>query len=452
VLSLHAQKLATHCFFVAHGRKASVLWSRDDYRALCHRMLNGNGEHEFLMCYRDKQGGAKFSKARKARASARIDWAFDSICGNGSGSKTGVGFYPSNGAGESCWGALDFDAHTEIERSRAYTLAGKAFMLLSANPDLWVIAGTSGSSGGWHLFIFTAHFYSTSEWSRLLREVGDKIDAPIQKGLLEIFPDGRTRGLGYGIRAPGSWNPKDDSCGLIHFDSALPNLRRLTLPLAKEKNIALSARSSTYGENQTLASSKIFRGEHSEWGDQFAISAPRTRHDKMTKLAGIIFFQIAKEVARENVQLQYAEANPVPLSSLDQHLSEFEELWIGMERHWRAKLSPGEREKFDALTTEVARDAFRIIRNWSQSDSPDFKIVCESLAKRLGVSIQTASNIRRRFCSLGILRKTAEYVPHKLAARYQWMIHLCKAPTRHHPAPRHPPSVGGVSLHARLTF
>ena len=152
ILSLRGpQELATHCFFVAHGRKASVLWSRDDYRALCHRMLNGNSDHDFLLCYRDKQGSAKFSKARKAKASKRIDWAFDSISGNGSGIKTGVGFYPTNGNDESCWGAIDFDAHDEEERSRAYALAGKAFVLLAGNPDLWVISGTSGQSGGWHI-------------------------------------------------------------------------------------------------------------------------------------------------------------------------------------------------------------------------------------------------------------------------------------------------------------
>jgi len=246
ILALQAAPaLATHCFFVAHRQRAAVLWTRDDYRALCHRMLNGNSDHDFLMCYRDKQGAAKFSKARTAKASKRIDWAFDSICENGSGNKTGIGFYPSNGNDESCWGVLDFDAQDEVERSRAYTLAGKAFVLLAGNPDLWVISGTSGESGGWHIFVFTAHFYSTGKWARLLREVADKIDAPIQKGLLEIFPDGRTRGLGYAVRAPGSWNSKDDSCGLINFDGALPNLRKLALSSPKEKNTALSTRETT---------------------------------------------------------------------------------------------------------------------------------------------------------------------------------------------------------------
>src|SRR5690348_8540437 len=88
--------LATNCFLVAHEQRASVLWTLDDYRTLCHRMLNGNSEHDFLMCYRDKQGAAIFSKASQAKASERIDWAFDTICGTAK-FKTGIGFYPSNG-------------------------------------------------------------------------------------------------------------------------------------------------------------------------------------------------------------------------------------------------------------------------------------------------------------------------------------------------------------------
>jgi hypothetical protein len=423
ILSLRGpQELATHCFFVAHGRKASVLWSRDDYRALCHRMLNGNSDHDFLLCYRDKQGSAKFSKARKAKASKRIDWAFDSISGNGSGIKTGVGFYPTNGNDESCWGAIDFDAHDEEERSRAYALAGKAFVLLAGNPDLWVISGTSGQSGGWHIFIFTAHFYSTSEWSRLLREVADKIEAPIQKGLLEIFPDGRNRGLGYGIRAPGSWNPKDDSCSLINFDGVVPIIRRLALPcLPKERRASLGTRETTFGKVSSLPNRGIFRGERGEWAEQFRITTPRSRHDKLSQLVGTIFFQAAKAVAIENARLQFAEANPAPASSLDTHLMEFEELWAGMERHWLAKLFSQEREKFDALTTDNEREAFRILRNWSHMDSPDFKAHCRSLSVRLGVTLQGSAKIRRRFCSFGILKQTAFYVPHKLAARYQWI-------------------------------
>jgi hypothetical protein len=126
-------------------------------------------------------------------------------------------------------------------------------------------------------------------------------------------------------------------------------------------------------------------------------------------------------VARKNAECQFHEATPAPAATLPDHLVEFDDLWSGMERIWRKKLSAAEREKFGSLATDNDREAFRIIRNWSQTDSPDFKIVCESLANRLGVTLKTASNIRRRFCwPLGILSKTAEYVPHKFSARYEW--------------------------------
>jgi hypothetical protein len=92
-----------------------------------------------------------------------------------------------------------------------------------------------------------------------------------------------------------------------------------------------------------------------------------------------------------------------------------------MERKWLPRLCQSEREKFATLSTDNERQSFRIIRNWSQTDEPDFYIVCEQLSHRLGVSIKTASTIRRRFVLLGILRQTAPYVAHKLAARYQWI-------------------------------
>jgi hypothetical protein len=50
----------------------------------------------------------------------------------------------------------------------------------------------------------------------------------------------------------------------------------------------------------------------------------------------------------------------------------------------------------------------------------DFKIVAEHLATRLGVTLQTACNVRRRFCKARILEQTAQYLPNKLVARYRW--------------------------------
>lgn len=86
-----------------------------------------------------------------------------------------------------------------------------------------------------------------------------------------------------------------------------------------------------------------------------------------------------------------------------------------------SKLTRPEREKFNRLVTEAERNAFRITRNWSQTTKPDFKIRCESLGQRLGISLKGASKLRRKFCELEILRETAAYVPHKLCARYEWI-------------------------------
>ncbi len=101
---------------------------------------------------------------------------------------------------------------------------------------------------------------------------------------------------------------------------------------------------------------------------------------------------------------------------------------IGGNVQWLAELSESEREKFDALRLDSNdRPAFRIIRNFARlvnDPEDDFKIVAEHLATRLGVTLQTACNIRLRFCDSGILEPTAAYVPHRFAARFRWIAHL----------------------------
>jgi hypothetical protein len=188
----------------------------------------------------------------------------------------------------------------------------------------------------------------------------------------------------------------------------------------KESNASLGTRCKAREENKITPSSEFFRGQHAEWARDFAITASSTRHAQLLKMVGVAFFQSGKEVARRNAELQHGEAKPIPVATLAEHLAEFDEMWAGMERKWLGKLTLVERRKLDVLTTNNKRDAFRILRNWSQTDSFDFKAQCRSLGNRLGVTLKTASNIRHRFCALGILHQTAHYVPHKLAARYKW--------------------------------
>jgi len=395
--------LLTDCVLVGHAKKADVVFTPRQWFAMCAHMMNENPANFFLMPYRDKNGTAKFAKAFKAKSPASI------------------GFYPTNSQRRSRWAAMDFDMHDD-DQMRARDLALKAFSVLYRQPQLCVALTASAGDpvhSGWHLFIFTAEFFPCDEWTRLLRQVADQIGAPVKSGVCEIFPD-ECRGIGRGIRAPGTWNPKSDECGLILHETFSAFLHAELSVTSKEGNASLSVRCNTREGDQITPSSELFRGEHGEWVPAFAITAPRSRHAKLEALVGTAFFQVSMKVARQNAERQFHEATPAPAATLSEHLAEFNDLWAGMERIWRKKLYAAEREKINSLATDNNREAFRITRNWSQADSPDFRIVCASLANRLGVTLKTASNIRRHFCSLGILRKTAEYVPHKFSARYEW--------------------------------
>jgi len=413
--------LLTDCVLIGHAEKADVIFTPRQWFAMCAHMMNENPQNFFLMPYQDKDGKAKFAKAYNAKADDRIAWAWDTITGKAK-APASVGFYPTNAQRKSRWAAMDFDVHDD-DQMRARDLAHKAFAHLIREPHLYVALTTSAGDpvySGWHLFIFTAEFFPCEDWTRLLRQVADRIGAPVKSGICEIFPD-ECQGIGRGIRAPGTWNPKNGQCGLVLREN-LSKLLPASLPsiTPKESNASLGTRCNTREEKQITPSREFFRGEHGEWASEFAITAARTRNQRLCKLVGTVFLQAGSEVARKNAELQHGEAGPTPVAPLSEHLTEFDELWAGMERKWLRKLSSPERKKFDALTTDTEREAFRILRNWSQTDSADFKAHCRSLASRLGVTLKTAANIRHRFCALGILRQTAPYVPHKLAARYKW--------------------------------
>ena len=154
---------------------------------------------------------------------------------------------------------------------------------------------------------------------------------------------------------------------------------------------------------------------------RFAIIAPSTRHQKLTELIGTGLFQAGREVVLKNVELQYSEATATLKASNQEHLEEFDQAWLGWERKWFAGLSLAERQKYEALATQRERDGFRIIRNWSQTaNGGEFKIRCQSLGDRLGMSLKGASKLRRKFCELGILKQTKPYVTNTFCARFRW--------------------------------
>jgi hypothetical protein len=231
-------QLATLPVIIGHAKKADLVWTDEQFRDLCLHMLNGNPDNFFLMPFRDaKTGQPRFAKANKASARHRIQWAWDTV--RGTASKASVGFYPRNAEGKSRWAAMDFDAH-DGDKQRARELALKAFAALFQHPELFLVLCTSGG-GGWHLFVFTVAFHPVAKWNLLLRNVADLIGAPVEKGLLEIFPDGESRGTGCGIRAPGTWNPKSDQFGQIAYERVAELLEHpALLGSSKESNASLS--------------------------------------------------------------------------------------------------------------------------------------------------------------------------------------------------------------------
>ena len=399
-LNVALQSLLTDCVIVGHANKADVVFTSPQWFAMCAHMGNENPSNFFLMPYQDKSGEAKFAKAYNAKVDDRIQWAWDTITGKAK-SPASIGFYPTNAQRQSRWAAMDFDMHDD-DQMRARDLAHKAFALLIREPHLYVALTTSAGDpvhSGWHLFIFTEQFYPCEEWTRLLKQVADQIGAPVKSGVCEIFPDD-CKGIGRGIRAPGTLNPKNGEFGLIlheTFSKLLPAVRT-----PKESNAFLGTRCPTR--------EKFLRTPSREFAEASPITAPSTRHEQLLKLIGSSFLQASREVARQNSELQYNEANLGPVATLPEHLAEFDEAWTGMERKWLRKLSPSEREKFDALTTDNEREAFKILRNWSQTDSPHFYAHCKTLGNRLGIELSGAAKIRLRFCSLGIRRNRTTHL------------------------------------------
>jgi hypothetical protein len=424
LLSPSLQPLGTNCILIGHYHKADCFWTRDEFLSICEHMLNGNPPTDFLLIYRDTDNRARFSKSKRARADRRASWSWDTITGRAK-AKVGIGFYPSNREGKTRWGAMDFDAHNgEALRARQYALA--AFEILYRHPQLYVVLSTSGSDG-WHLFLFTKDFYPIADWTALLKQVASLIGAEIKTGICEIFPgDTRAGSLPYGIRAPGTWNAKTDTLGLIAYSS----VEALLAQAKKERKESLFLYHATNGEKPAQLHDSgdlaFYCGINGEWKAQFAITQPGTRHNRLKELVYHIFRQVGKVVAQWNAETQYTEAQSKPQATLAEHLTEFDELWVWTEHQWFKELTAVENEKYEALSTHIERATFKIIRsfaNKAEADGlPDFPFPVENVAARLGVSYQAVSKIRVRFEKAGIVEKTANHIPNRAAARYRWLL------------------------------
>jgi hypothetical protein len=145
----------------------------------------------------------------------------------------------------------------------------------------------------------------------------------------------------------------------------------------------------------------------------------------MVALVDHIFRQVGRGTALANAEAQHREAVIVPKATLGEHIEEFTEYWQWKLSGWLSELPEAELTRFDRLSTENERDAVRIIQSFARlaasNSERDFKIQCQSLADRLGITLAGASKIRMKLSELGFIRPTAPYVPKKFAARFKWV-------------------------------
>jgi hypothetical protein len=411
------------------GRPADREWTRGQFIELCRWMFNDNCEHNFMLVYRDDCGQAHFAKAKNARVDRRMTWAWETIIGK-SKSKVGIGFYPSNERRMSRWGAIDFDAH-DGGAARARTFAGSALEELQRHPHRYLILGTSGSRG-WHLFILTEEFHPVDEWTLFLKRITTRIGAPVRPGCCELFPnETSSSSWPYGIRAPGTWNPKTDQLGLIVFDSTGPLLERLCAPKGekekeREKSPFLYHSSRRKGGAHLNDSERFYSGGAADWRQRFAILHGGTRHDQLCQLVHMMLRQVGYAVARWNAERQYLGSRIQSRATLAEHLEEFDELWKWNMGRWREDLSSEELAVHDSLASETERDLFRILRNFArhavEQGRPDFAFPIVHVNSRLGVSFQHISKLRQRLVEKHVISQTATAKPNSAAARFAWCL------------------------------
>jgi hypothetical protein len=423
--------------------RASEVWSLEQWQALCAILFNGNENlHEFLVCHLNPDPAKQFSKAYgKAVLDWHIDETYRVISSESARPPSGIGFYPYNALTRcSYWGGLDFDAHENQSPKRARALAAKAVRFAHAkSPTLKVIACTSGAGGGWHVWFFSRTTKPIAEWSVYLRKVaaaiGANIGSPDQGGDCELRPN-ETDNRPFGLRAPGSLNPKDGSFGLIALDSLTAHLDEWEsiLPIPKVLNtsgvvvirdrsfITNTPPSQSLIEKQITWKKRMFL---ESVGARYAIRAAHTRHRRLVQMVGAIFHECGRSLAMEAAVRLYQQARPRPQATLKEHVVDFSKAWsLNERRYYPRVLSSADRVTYKALD-ERDRAAFRVFRNWARhsTDYPAFDVNLVTLAARLDVNGMTASRVRQRFCGKGIMRLVAKHnrAQHR-SARYQWLV------------------------------
>jgi hypothetical protein len=432
-------------------KKITEIISRQATLQLYQHLHNGNDRISYVMAFRGKDGKPVYRKAKTKPMEEAIVWALNTIEGKVKpGSEIAFSPYATNPGNCSCWGAMDFDNHTDNpERARQFAFA--AFDYAKSKFDSFGLILEHTGAGGWHAWLISPFSRPCEEWANLLEGIATAIDAPIVPGVCEITPspESGNRPCRKSVRAPGTWNPRTGTVGELIFENAVPLLAAIqkSNPLALpniEKNPlirgfgertlveggcsslslqnpleALEERSDSLSKNQNQ-----YLNWAKTWSERFDITQRNTRHYQLEQLTGAMFNQVGYQLATQVVLLQFQSKSVTTEASEEDHLAEFRSLWRGLERQWQAELPEAEARVNAQLKVESERDCFRILHSFSRKarvdGRADFPIVLKNLSCRLKVTMQRAGQLRTEFVRRGFIIQTSAAVPHKVAARYRW--------------------------------
>ena len=396
-------------------------YSCDQVRQLYEFLHNDNPPYRYVFGFRRKASTEPIYKHadrwKRLPVSKSIDWAIRTLGGIDQLERRHCYVpLPNNPNGHSRWGGLDFDAHHKGELARASDLAIRAFLHV-VNEPLFTVLETSGV--GFKLWMIANEFRAVSWWATFLEGIVCAIGARPQPGVVELFPSRDPKKYGRGLRAFGTWNPRNDEFNGILFD----DLDQLLTSF--EASEAVPGRERSYLSSRETPPSFISRETEKE---RFAIREPATRHTQLLDLVGFLIVRCSYDVALEFANWQFNTKTVETNADLSEHLADFESIWAWSLSQWRATLSKSESIKFEGLTTDTERDAFRIIRDLhrsaSHSGGAEFPISRDSLAARLRVTGPWAGKLRFRFCECGIIQRVRPCIPNQRCAYYRWTLNL----------------------------
>ena len=417
-----------------HPVRIDALLTKVQFVSLVRHMLNGNPISHFLVAWRDKEGVARFAKAKPQRkAEAHAGWTYDTIVGKAK-RETSMGVYPKNKDNESTWAALDFDAHDESQGDVAKDRAIHAFTSLLEYRDRYLLLTASGR--GYHVFIFANEPRPIMEWVTMLKETATTVGTPIQDGVCEVFPSENSHGqeVGRGIRVPGSINPATGEAEKIMADTIQPLLDQLAKQEAAAKKANRERNSSSprklslvKGTNSYYCTDGhgFFSGSTQRLIEKLVAKYPiprtGTRNGVMAKLVGELFHKFGHAVSEQIVCQHYQIHGSNVRTGLNEHVREFKQALKSFRKKELARLSRFERERFDKLQSEPQREAFFLCRSFAKVTSGEFPLSQASLADRVGLTPPGAGYVIERLIEVGAIKKTAKTQPHRRCAHYRWI-------------------------------